>query len=407
MRTIKIGVVTPLTGPAAHFGEVDTFVAEAARRHFDKEGITVAGTRYQVQILLRDSQSSPEAASDGGRMSETATDLMSDAAVDLIRDGVDLVLASSGGETAISVSNACEAHGVPCITTVVPWESWFIGRGGRPGETSFTWTYHFFWGWKDPLPVYLDMWSQVNTNKIVGGLWPDDLQGNALANTETGFPPILRSAGYSVVDPGRYPDFSTDFSAFIAEYQAGHAEILTGVPEPPASAAFWREAKTSGYVPRVATLATRAVLFPSDLEALGDAAANLSSEVWWAPSHPFSSSLTGQTAAAFAADYTDSTHEQWSQPIGFSHALFEVANAALSRAASLEPESIAASISSLELDTIVGHLNWTNGPVKNVATTPLVGGQWQRGTDHPFELMIVSNQDHPELPRNGSMQPIE
>jgi branched-chain amino acid transport system substrate-binding protein len=408
-RIIKIGFVSPLTGPGAEFGAVDTFVVEQIRQHFEREGITVAGKKYDVQILLRDNLSpsghSPDAGSEPE--SESPMDLMSAAAAELIsQGGVDLMLVSSGGETTIGVSNVCEANGVPCISTVVPWETWFIARGGKVGQTSFTWTYHFFWGSMDPISVYVDMWSQVNTNKVVGGLWPDDLQGNAVADPTSGYPAVLQAAGYSVVDPGRYENFSRDFSALIAAYKAGNADILTALPEPPSFAAFWRQAQQNGYEPKVATVSTRGVLFPSTIEALGDASINLSSEVWWSPRHPFTSSLTRQSAQELADAYTAATHKQWSQPIGFSHALFEVANAALTRATSLDPGSIVASLSSLKFDTVVGHLDWTNGPVKNVAETPLVGGQWQKGTRYPFELVVVSNKDHPDIPREGGMQPL-
>ena len=40
---------------------------------------------------------------------------------------------------------------------------------------------------------------------------------------------------------------------------------------------------------------------------------------------------------------------------------------------------MAKAIGDAKLDTIVGHVDWTSGPVPNVAKTPLVGGQW-RGT---------------------------
>ncbi len=43
---------------------------------------------------------------------------------------------------------------------------------------------------------------------------------------------------------------------------------------------------------------------------------------------------------------------------------------------------------------------------KNVAKTPLVGGQWSKGTTFPYELVIVSNKDHPEIPAGGTMQPL-
>src|SRR5207249_9023505 len=126
----------------------------------------------------------------------------------------------------------------------------------------------------------------------------------------------------------------------------------------------------------------------------------------WTPSHPFSSSLTGQTSKQLSDAYTASAKKQWTQPIGFAHALFEVANATLSRAKALTGSSIAASIASLKIDTVVGPLDWTGGPVKNVAKTPLVGGQWRKGTTYPFDLIIVSNKDHTNIPSGGSMQPM-
>ena len=56
-------------------------------------------------------------------------------AKDLINsDKVDLMLATSTPETVNPVADACEAAGVPCISTVVPWEAWYFGRGAKPGE---------------------------------------------------------------------------------------------------------------------------------------------------------------------------------------------------------------------------------------------------------------------------------
>ena len=51
----------------------------------------------------------------------------------------------------------------------------------------------------------------------------------------------------------------------------------------------------------------------------------MATEVWWHPGTPYRSSLTKQTAAALAAQWTKTTKKQWTQPIGSSHALFEVA----------------------------------------------------------------------------------
>ena len=46
-----------------------------------------------------------------------------------------------------------------------------------------------------------------------------------------------------------------------------------------------------------------------------------------------------------------------------------------------------------------GPVEWTGrNPVKNVCTTPLVAGQWQR-KDDKFDLVITTNKSAPEIPR--------
>jgi branched-chain amino acid transport system substrate-binding protein len=151
----------------------------------------------------------------------------------------------------------------------------------------------------------------------------------------------------------------------------------------------------------------KALLFPVAVEALGDTGNNLSSEIWWSPSHPFASSLTGQSAAEVAKAYTESTGKQWTQPIGFIHALFEVAIDALKRTADVgDRATVLDAVTKTQLDTVVGPIAWGSGPVKNVAKTPLVGGQWRLGGDFKYDLVITSNETAPNIPAGGEMQPL-
>ena len=43
------------------------------------------------------------------------------------------MLVVSTPETINPVADACEAAGVPCLSTVMPWEAWYFGRGAKPG----------------------------------------------------------------------------------------------------------------------------------------------------------------------------------------------------------------------------------------------------------------------------------
>jgi branched-chain amino acid transport system substrate-binding protein len=391
-RTIKIGYVSPKTGPLAGFAAADDFIFEGVRSAVG-DGIDVGGTLHQIEIITKDTQSDPN------RAASVAGELISD-------DAVDLVLVASTPETTNPVADRCEADGVPCLSSVAPWQPYFFARQADPANpVPFEWTYHFFWGLEDIIAVFLDMWSQVDTNKKVGAIWPNDGDGNAWGDPALGFPPAFAEAGYSLTDPGRYTNLSGDFSAQIGQFKTAGVEIVTGVPIPPDFTTFWQQAAEQDFRPKVASVG-KALLFPASVEALGgELGDGLSTEVWWSPSHPFSSSLTGETAKQLADTYTQTTSQQWTQPIGFAHALFEVALDALKRTADLDDKAaIRDAIAATTLDTIVGNIAWTGQPFENIAKTPLVGGQWGKGTDFPYELTIVSNKDHPEIPAAGTLR---
>jgi branched-chain amino acid transport system substrate-binding protein len=390
--TIKIGYVSPATGPLAPFGEADDFVISAVQKFFQQNPIKVGGTAYPVEIVKRDSQS------DTNRASDVAADLIQN-------NGIHLMLVSSTPDTCNPVSDQCELAGMPCISTVAPWQPWYFGRGAKEGQ-KFNWTFNFFWGLEDVEDVYADMWDAVPTNKIAGAIWPNDSDGLAWGDPQKGFGPAELKRGYKIVDPGNYPNGTQDFSAQITAFKNGQVEALLGVPIPPDFTTFWKQAVQQGFQPKVSTIG-KAILFPSSIEALGDIGINLGTEVWWSPTHPFKSSLTGQTSKQLADAYTTATKKQWTQPIGFAHALFEVAAKALSSVQKIDDrQGIATAMATMKLDTIVGPLDWTKGPVPNVAKTPVVGGQWRKGTANPYDLVIVSNKRAPSIPAGGQVEPM-
>jgi branched-chain amino acid transport system substrate-binding protein len=290
---------------------------------------------------------------------------------------------------------------------VAPWQPWFFTRGGKP-DTGFKYTYHFFWGLEDVIAVFTNMWGKVQTDKVVGGLFPNDGDGNAWGDKKLGFPPVLEKLGYRLIDPGRYQNLTDNFSAQISAFKDAKAEVVTGVMIPPDFTTFWTQARQQGFRPKVASVG-KALLFPVAVEALGEAGNNLSSEIWWTPSHPFKSSLTGQSAADVAKAYTAATKKQWTQPIGFVHALFEVAADVMKRTADIgKPAAIMDAVAKTNLNTVVGPIAWGKGPVKNVAKTPLVGGQWRRTPKGPFkyDLVVTSNETAPNIPVTGKMESI-
>jgi branched-chain amino acid transport system substrate-binding protein len=387
MAQIKIGYVSPQTGPLAAFGEADEFILNQVKEAIG-EGIEINGEVVGVEIIVKDSQSDPN------RAAEVASDL-------ILQDGVNLIVVASTPETTNPVSDQCEINMVPCISTVAPWQPWYF-RNPEAGEAGYSYTYHFFWGLEDIIGVFLDIWNSQDTNKVVGGLWPNDGDGLAWSSPEVGFPPALEAAGYTVVDPGRYENLKDDFSAEIALFKENNVEIVTGVMIPPDLGTFLTQASQQGFYPKVFSVG-KAALFPSTVQSISNnLGEGLTTEIWWSASHPFSSSLTGQSAEELVSAYTEATSKQWTQPIGFVHALFEVAIDSLKRAEDYtNPDSIVAAIKATKLDSIVGNISFEGGPVPNVAKTPLVGGQWQTGGEYPLDLTITSNSLNSTIPTGG------
>lgn len=387
--TVKIGYVSPQTGPLAPFGEADKWVIEQMKSAF-KDGIIIGGKKHAVEIVLKDSQSNPN------RAGEVANDL-------ILKDKVALILTAGTPETANPVSDAAELNEIPCISSVAPWQPWFFGRRGNPAK-GFTWTYHIFWGLEDVIANFTNGWKAVQTNKKVGGLFPNDGDGNAWGDKELGFPKPLQQMGFSLTDTGRFQNGTQDFSAQIAAFKSAGVEIVTGVVIPPDAKTFLTQAKQQGFKPKVVTLG-KALLFPGAIEALGDLGEGLSTEVWWSPSHPFTSSLTKQSAKALAESYETGSKKQWTQPIGFAHALFEVASDALKRSRSLKAGDVRDAVAATKLKTVVGDVAWGGqGPFKNVSKTPLVLGQWSKGRKFKYELTIVNNDAAKAIPVGGALK---
>ena len=394
-KPVKLGYVSPQTGPLAGFAEADKFIIDSFLAATKAKGL-------QFEVIVKDSQSNPN------RAAEVAKEL-------IVTNKINLMLVASTPETTNPVSTTCEAEEMPCISTVAPWQPWFIGQQGNPGAPEswkpFNYGYHFFWGLEDVIAVFTNMWGQLETNKKVGGLFPNDGDGNAWGDGKVGFPPVLKEKGFTLTDPGRYQNLTDDFSAQINAFKAANCEIITGVMIPPDFTTFWTQAKQQGFKPKIASIG-KAILFPQSVAAVGDAGHNLSSEVWWSPAHPFKSSLTGESPADVAGGFTKATGRPWTQPIGFVHALFELAVDVMNRAGdSSKGDKVAEAIAASKLNTLVGPIAWDGAKLppfaaKNVAKTPLVGGQWRLKSGGGYDLVITDNKTAPNIPAASKMEPI-
>jgi branched-chain amino acid transport system substrate-binding protein len=384
-NVIKVGFVSPRTGNLGTFGVGDAYLCGEVRKALDK-GLRVGDKTYKVVLHDRDSQSDP------ARAGQLAKSLISD-------EKIDFMLVTSTPEVVNPVADACEAAGVPCLSTVMPWEAWYFGRGGKPGQPSpFKWTYHFAFGGAQFAGLYLSMWKLLPNNKKVGVMFPNDADGNAVR-------PLLSEAfkngGYTVVDPGPFEDGTSDFAAQISLFKKEQVELFVALVLPPDFSALWRQAAQQGFAKTLKVVTpTKSGGNPSEIEALGALGFNLTTTSPWVPAAPYKSPVLGVTSQQLADGYEAASGKQVTQQLGSSNAVFDAGIQALQMTGNpLDKAALAKTLSNLKCETTVGVIDFNTGPMPHViAVTPLFGTQWRKapkGSKWKVEQVVAENAADP------------
>jgi branched-chain amino acid transport system substrate-binding protein len=395
--SITIGWIHPLTGGLAGFGAADNFVISKIMQTGPyKNGFKIGGKTYDVTIKSYDTQSSPARA---GQLAQQAINA----------DHVDMLFASSTPETVNAVASAAEHLGTPLICSNVPWEPWYINLGGNPAKPTLKPTYvvMYFLGAEHLVECFIPMWnrihSQLNTNKLVAAAFPNDSDGNAFRAV---FPPIAKSAGYTMVLSAPYTDGTTNYSSMISQFKSSGADFFTNVPLPPDFATMWKQSVQQGFKPKLATVA-KVLLFPTDAYALGSLVNNVATDTWWVPSMPWTSSFTGETCQQMANAYEAAGGGQWNANIS-NYSLFEAAHAAFTAVSDPHDKNeVASAIHNVNIMALAGPLDWTSSkaPAPGVVITPPVGIQWQTGTKYPLEAKVVDNTLLTQVALTGDLKP--
>jgi branched-chain amino acid transport system substrate-binding protein len=381
---ILVGRPNPTTGAMAPFGEATPWVDEKAVEAINKRGgiyIKEAGKKLPVKMKVVDTESSDTKAADVASML-------------ILKDKIDLMIVLHGPPVVNPVAAICEKYEMPCIAGDCPVEPWLTGG-------PYKWTFHSFWTVDKLTDLFIDIWdiNADKTNKTVGCLFPNDADGKEWAEI---FSKKLPLRGYKFIDTGRFPFFQADYTSQISTFKEQKVEILTGVLVPPDWVTAWRQCHQQGYIPKAATVG-KALLFPASVNAIGgDLPLGLTTEIWWSPHHPFKSSLTGQTAKELCDQWSKETRKQWTAAVGVKHYAWERAYDALVRAETLKKTPLLEAIAKTDMKTAIfaDHVKYNE---QHYSETPLVGGQWVKGKEWPWELEIISNKQNPNIPKTKEM----
>ena len=124
---------------------------------------------------------------------------------------------------------------------------------------------------------------------------------------------------------------------------------------------------------------------------MGEIGYGLTAELWWHPTFPYKSSLTGRDPQQFADELDDERQKQWTQPL-MHYMVFEIVADAMKRTKNIDVQGTPSStaLKATNLDTLAGNINFSSGGAIQSGPqrwpTPLAGGQWIKGTKYLFDL---------------------
>lgn len=364
---VTVGRVVPLTGPLASFGEGTPYVEQTAIDMINAMGgVVLDGRRCRLAMVYADSRSD--------------VSLASEAAWELINAGVDIMIVSNTADTVTPVAAACERAGIACISVDAPASAWIMG-----GPYQNSW--HTFFDNEREMLCFLEAWESIESNRTIGLLTANDAEGVEIATFIQGF---AATRGYTVVDPGSYAIGAGSYADMVEAFARAQCDIIMGVMNTVDFSVFWRECMAADYRPKMCTVA-KACLFASDVEALGESAHGLITEVWWSRDFPYTSSISGWSCAQLAEDYLtnyDPSLTDVPATVGYKHANVEILYDILRRAGSLKLECVNRAAAETSLDTVVGHVAFNDD---HVSVMSCVAGQWVLGEDGVYRQEIVGN----------------
>ena len=215
----------------------------------------------------------------------------------------------------------------------------------------------------------------------------------------------LEEDGYTCVDPGQYPSHTTDFSNVAAKFKAENIDVIAGTNIPPDFMNAYQAIIGAGVKVDCVTMG-KCCLLASDVEALGDLADGIGTQVWWDPTYPYVSDLTGITCPELNEAYEkDNGGRVMPQPAAYAYAGLEMAVQSLAKAGTTEREALRDAIGELDIQTVVGNIKYDQ-QMKGLryACTVLCGGQWQRDENGQLVLRVIDNSLYPDIELTGTYQ---
>jgi branched-chain amino acid transport system substrate-binding protein len=389
-KELKIGIVMPKTGALSTFAVPFDWIYGEWQRILAPGIVGGDGKNHKVTMTVQDSQS------DTARAAAVTGNLITE-------QGVDMIFAAGAPDTMVPAQAQCETMACPGLMACGPWQPFGLDLSSNPPKPKdLKWSYALCVGTEAMAACYVEMWDALSTNKKVGCNYSNGTDGQAWGDPNNGGPAVFKAGGYQVDETPFYTVGSEDYSSQIAEYKNFKADIISGLMTSSDFTVFWNQCLQQNLKPINCTMAM-AVTFATTVQAIGNSAYGLCTEVAWHPDYPYSCSLTGRTDRQIADAYEADTGKQWYTATE-AYSLMEVFVQAVKTATDpADKNALVKALSTCKVDTMYGPVDFTT-PVDPASTAvvthplptclrmPTSSAQWRKGKKWPFEQFLVSSK---------------
>lgn len=376
-NVITVGYCGPFTGSLGEFTQAFDWDSKLCLDKMNETGYDIGGQHYTVKVVTADTASTAATAS------EVAKKLITE-------DKVDILIGAWTPENTAPVAAVAEQYGVPCLCSNSPYESWTATFDPE-------WSYGLMFSVDDIVNGYVSALVKLKdqTNGKVGFLFDSDVDGVTFSSK---LQPLLEAEGFEVYDPGRFSVDTTDYTSIIKDLQAQDCDIVCGNQILPNFMTAWKQFNENNYIPKAIVLG-KGLCYGTDFMALDPLPDGIMCEIEFAKTMPYYSELLGMSCEDLANYWEEEQGTQF--PVcsfGYDIAQWEVIDAALKNCEEVSPEAIREAIGSVDIDTIYGHIAFTECDGQ-VAKCPIVCGQWfpSEEWEDTYDFNIVGNGDYDDI----------
>jgi branched-chain amino acid transport system substrate-binding protein len=344
---IKVGIVLPLTGEQAQFGEIERNSFQMAVEEINKAGGVNGRT---IELLIEDDTGKP----DVGR---SAVEKL------ISRDQVPVLTGGYSSSVTYAVCAVAQQRKVPFLVTT----------GSADKITEQGWNYVF-----RICPPVSEYPKAVNSfleavvkPKTVAILYENTLFGQEGAKK---FTKDCEDAGIKVLLKEGYEHGAIDFKPLLIKVKAAKPDLLYMISYVMDASLLMRQSKELDLSPKLFVGGGAGFTLPEFAENAGDAAENVFSATLWSPQVPYPG----------AKEYFENYRTKFKSVTEYHGAeayasLYVVADA-LKRAKALTPDAIREAFLTTDMMTAFGPVKFTAyGKKQQQNSLPTYLVQWQKG----------------------------